>query len=143
MSNSILRLLQPGNRGHPFQSKLHEPPLYQSIGEMLAVQLLKGRMTLEQFDAPWPSWQTAQRERKKLGYPAETWVNPVRSWIADNPERWDALLRVAMSLEIDSSAHSSITSHEKPSDRQHCLPSPQGDVEGTNESKNPKLYDGS
>jgi hypothetical protein len=70
-------------------------PRYRSVGEMLAAGVLKGQWTLEQFDGPSPT-------AAALCCPSDQHINPVREWIQNNPERWDAMLRIAMAQELDS-----------------------------------------
>lgn len=119
--NNLFDLFAPPKATVPFASRSRDPPRYKSVGEILAIMVLKGQLTLESFDEPTPSFLETEAVRTGLGYEPTPWVNPVREWIENNPLRWDALLRTAMALELNQTPPDIIpTSHERPSPRQPC-----------------------
>lgn len=135
--NNLFDLFAPPKATVPFAGRSRDPPRYKSVGEITAIMVLKGQLTLESFDEPTPSFLETEAVRKGLGYEPTQWVNPVREWIENNPLRWDALLRTAMALELKQTSTPIPTSNERPSSRQHCAPAESRDGPQADNSYDP------
>jgi hypothetical protein len=135
--NSLERLFGNG----PFK--------YSCIGEALAVGVLKGKFMLEAFDKPpASSFRPSDADYARYNLTPDPHCNVVRDWIEGNRERWDAMLRTAMALELleleklNPAATTNDFPHEEPPTR-HCHPiATQGNGAQDNNSHNPRAGDG-
>ena len=94
-----------------------------TIGMQLALLVARGRMTLEDLDAPTPVWAELERDRLRSGMPnlENGWPgrrspamrypgagefrkprNLAREWIEANQKTWEALMRQALEEEAQT-----------------------------------------
>lgn len=75
---------------------------HSATGRLLALGVLKGYWSLEQFDNPSGSEIEARAWRAAHGLPEIPHVNSAREWIESHADEWDAMLRQEMAAELDA-----------------------------------------